>query len=158
MATIETLYQSAKTLPVPDEKAAQEFEHLHLELAEALNKKIDTRPDLEKLVGKNNVEMMHNNARNMTRFLASLFHSFEPQVLADTVIWVFTAYRSHGFHVTYWAANLDNFSGLLKEKCTEHTLGQVLPVVNWMITNIPAFTLISDEKLKNPEYTPPPDH
>jgi hypothetical protein len=39
--------------------------------------------------------------------MVSLFGDYHPEVLVETVLWVFRAYRSHGFKLTYWPAQLD---------------------------------------------------
>ena len=141
----QTLLNTAKELIPPPDAAVQEFarkqEHLAALGAETLNQ----RPDLEKLVGPGNQAMAEDNNRNFARFMTSLFADYQPEVFVDTVLWVFRAYRSHGFRTTYWAANLNIWAGMLKKELTPQSYEALYPFYDWLIINIPAFTRLTDD-------------
>ena len=96
----EQLLETASELRQPSDSAAQEFSKKHAQLAEMGNQKMASRADIDKLVGKGNQQMAEDNNRNFARFMASLFADFNPDVLVETVLWVFRAYRAHGFQTT----------------------------------------------------------
>ena len=106
---LQNLQRTARNLRQPEPVAAAEFETLRDGLAEELNQRRKTRPDFEKLIGPGNLPMMQDNSRNFCRFMSSLFTAYEPEVLVQTALWVFRAYRAHGFPTTYWPANRDTF-------------------------------------------------
>jgi hypothetical protein len=151
------LLQSAKLLYQPPATAAAEFEASRDGLAEELNRRMAARPDLEKLIGPGNLAMMQDNSRNFCRFMGSMFFAYEPEVLVHTALWVFRAYRSHGFHTTYWAANLDAFVEIVRDRLTPATRDAIFPYFHWLIVNIPVFVKISDEQLADP-LPPEPEH
>jgi len=68
-------------------------------------------------------------------------------VLVETVLWVFRAYRSHGFQTTYWAANLNIWVDLIRQELSESAYNEIYPFYNWLIVNIPVFVKLSDEIL-----------
>lgn len=103
--------------------------------------------DTEKLIGNDNREMAKDNNHNFSIFMESLFNGYQAEIFVDTVLWVFRAYRSHGFHTTYWAANLNIWIDTLKEILTEKSYGEIAPFYNWLIINIPIFTKLTDEDL-----------
>lgn len=146
--TIHELVSLATELPPPPKAAAEEFEQKRERLAEALNQRLLARPDLARLIGDGNEAMMQDNSRNMCRFLSSLFTAYEPEVLVRTVLWVFRAYRSHGFALTFWAAELDEFQAVVRAELTEDAADAVSPFCTWMIVHIPAFTELSDQQLQ----------
>jgi hypothetical protein len=74
----------------------------------------------------------------------SIFMIYSPAVLVDTVLWVFRAYRSHGFQLTYWPAQLDTWVEIFRQDLTEQTFSEIYPFYNWMIVNQPAFVALSD--------------
>ena len=74
-----------------------------------INEKMIGRRDIEILIGKTNIEMMKDNHANHVRFIASLLQNYNPEVFVVTVLWVFRAYRTHGFKSNYWAAQLNSF-------------------------------------------------
>ena len=127
-----------------------EFEASRDGLAEELNRRLSARPDLEKLIGPGNLSMMQDNGRNFCRFMSAMFRAYEPEVLAQTALWVFRAYRSHGFKTTYWPANLDTCVEIARDRLAPATFDEVYPFFQWLIVNIPIFVKISDEQLADP--------
>ncbi|MCL4203203.1 MAG: hypothetical protein KJ000_11935 [Pirellulaceae bacterium] len=144
------LMDSARKLCQPPELAAAEFESVAGELASELNRRMAARPDLERLIGADNRPMMEDNSRNFCRFMSAMFHAYEPEVLVQTALWVFRAYRAHGFHTTYWPANLDTFVEIARQRLTSETFAAVEPFFDWLIVNIPVLVKISDEQLAQP--------
>lgn len=140
----ETLMKSAGRLKQPSGEATTEFEASRERLADKLNQRMGVRPDLERLIGVGNQPMMEDNSRNFCRFMSSLFRAYEPGVLVDTALWVFRAYRSHGFQTAYWPANLDTFVELARDELSATTFAEVYPFLEWLIVNIPAFVAESD--------------
>lgn len=143
----EQLLESAMTLGQPPESAAQEFSEKREALAARGNQAIADRPDLEKLVGIGNRQMAEDNNRNFARFMASLFTEYSADVLVDTVLWVFRAYRSHGFQTTYWAANLNVWVDLLRQDLSRTSFEALYPYYNWLIVNIPSFVKLTDKEI-----------
>jgi hypothetical protein len=151
------LIETARKLRQPSAEAAAEFEAARDGLAEELNRRMVARPDLEKLIGPGNRAMMEDNSRNFCRFMGSMFLAYEPEVLVQTALWVFRAYRSHGFQTTYWPANLDTFVEIAREKLSPAVFAETYPFFHWLIVNIPSFVKISDEQLAEP-LSPVPRH
>lgn len=151
------LQKTATKLTPSSAAAAAEFADSRDSLAEELNRRMSVRPDLEKLIGPGNLAMMQDNSRNFCRFMGSMFHSYEPEVLVQTALWVFRAYRSHGFDTTYWAANLDTFVEIIRDRLTTATFQELYPFFQWLIVNIPTFVKITDEQLSQP-LMPEPSH
>jgi hypothetical protein len=151
------LIETARTLSQPSAESAAEFVAARDSLAEALNRRMAARPDLEKLIGPGNRAMMEDNSRNFCRFMGSMFLAYEPEVLAQTALWVFRAYRSHGFQTAYWPAHLDTFVEIAREQLAPPAFAETYPFFNWLIVNIPSFVKISDEQLAEP-LSPVPQH
>lgn len=142
------LLKSASELEQVDIETAEEYSSKADMLAEKLNTKMENREDIQKLIGSENLEMMKDNHRNHTRFIASILKNHNPDVLVETVLWVFNAYMNHGFASNYWAAQLNSWIEMLKIELSEKSFSQVYPYYEWMQTNIPLFTSISAEMQK----------
>lgn len=138
------LVQAASKIPVANEKAVKEFHDKKDILIAEINKNIESRSDLNLLVGDGNIEMMKDNHANHVRFIHSILKNPNAGVLTDTVLWVFRAYRNHGFSSSYWAAQLNAWMVILKDKLTRESYEQIIPLYEWMQVNIPSF-----EKLSN---------
>ena len=143
----KNLLASAALLPQPPRAAAEEFTIKRDELAARGNQIMDQRADLDKLIGAENRQMARDNNRNFARFMQAQFTTYNPEVMVDTVLWVFRAYRSHGFKTTYWAANLNIWIDMLREELSPQSFEAVYPFYEWLIVNISIFTKLSDEAL-----------
>jgi hypothetical protein len=141
------LLETASMLTQPQESAVQEFSRKRDELAAMGNQTMADRPDLEKLVGEGNRQMAEDNNRNFARFMESMFLDYDAEVLVDTVLWVFRAYRSHGFQTTYWAANLNVWVDMLRQELSKEAFDALYPYYNWLIVNIPIFVKLTDEAI-----------
>ena len=154
---LQYLLETAKQLRQPSAPAAAEFEASREGLAEELNRRMSARTDLDKLIGPGNLAVMQDNSRNFCRFMGAMFRAYEPEVLAQTALWVFRAYRSHGFKTTYWPANLDTFAEISRDRLAPAPFAEIYPFFQWLIVNIPTFVKISDEQLADP-VPPEPSH
>lgn len=135
-----------------------EFSAKREALAAAANEEMAQRSDLVKLVGQEGKAMSENNNRNFSLFMESLFSQFQPEVLVDTVLWVFRTYRAHGFSPIYWPANLDCWRRRLQQEVSSACFGEIAPYYDWLITNIPSFTLLSDCQEADPGIPQPQHH
>jgi hypothetical protein len=144
--TRDDLVATAEKLTQPSPEAAEEFARARDKLVAKGNQIMAARSDLERLVGSGNQAMAEDNNANFARFMESMFGAYEPEVLVETVLWVFRAYRSHGFQLTYWPANLNTWVGMLREELSATTFEALYPFYDWMIVNIPAFVAISDQQ------------
>ena len=140
----DDLVASASLLAQPSAAAAAEYAAQRDALAAELNRRMIERSDLVRLIGEGNGPMMEDNHRNHARFMAAVFAHYSPEVLVDTVLWVFRAYRSHGFRLAYWPAQLDSWVELLREKLSPGAFSEIYPFYDWLIVNQPAFALLTD--------------
>jgi hypothetical protein len=137
------LIATAKALMPPPSEVADEFASRREHLAYLVNQSISVRPDMEKLVGEGNRLMTEDNNRNFARFMESIFYHYQAEVLVETVLWVFRAYRSHGFQTTYWPANLSTWVELLRKELPAKSFEAIYPFYNWLIINIPTFVRLT---------------
>ena len=141
----EKLLKTARELTAPDPDHARQFSSMCDAMAAQGSITLSKREDLARLIGTKNFSMAEDNNRNFARFMDSLFSDYSPDVFVDTVLWVFRAYRSHGFQTTYWATNLNIWVDMLKDRLPGEAFNQIYPFYNWLIINIPIFTSLTDE-------------
>jgi hypothetical protein len=146
----EDLILSAQKLKQVTEKSVREFSSKRNHLVDVMNKKMENREDLLEMVGAGNVEMMKDNHANHARFMESIFNEHSPEILVDTVLWVFRAYRSRNFSSTYWAAQLNTWIEIYKMELSTECYNEVYPYYNWMQINIPTFNKLAEENLEAP--------
>ena len=143
--TKDELVATANKLPHFGVEAAGEYAAKRDILASEINRIMSGRLDLRELIGEGNQSMMEDNHRNHARFIGSLIQDFSSQVLVETVLWVFRAYRSHGFRLTYWPAQLDSWVEVMRNELSPQAFAEIYPLYHWMILNQPAFVSLSDE-------------
>jgi hypothetical protein len=81
-------------------------------------------------------------------FMESLFFDYHPETLVETVSWVFRAYLSHGFHLTYWSAHLETWVKHLRQELDPADFEQLYPFFHWIIAHVPIFTKLSEQALE----------
>lgn len=139
----QELINKAAAIRTPSASTADEFRKASPAVVAELNEIMRSRPDLEKLIGENNLDMMLDNHNNHARFMSALLTDFSPAVLVDTVLWVFRAYKNHGFQPTYWPAQLNAWTWLLKKHLTPEAFEEIHPIYNFLLTNQPYFDTLS---------------
>ena len=157
MLTEQMLIRSAAKLQQPSPGSAVAFEKVADSLATELNRRMSSRSDLTKLIGRDNLPMMQDNSRNFCRFMVSLFHDYDPETLVRTVLWVLSAYRSHGFQATYWPANIDTFVEIARDQLDPEVFDEVYPFFAWMLVHIPTFSAITEVRVTDASG-PMPSH
>ena len=140
----DELIQTARSLAQPSSSAALEYSRKREALAAEINGVMSKRQDLDALIGSGNLAMMEDNHRNHARFMESMFTAYDPAVLVSTVLWVFRAYRAHGFRLAYWPAQLDTWIEILRADLSEEAFKEIYPFYNWMLINQEAFTELSE--------------
>ncbi len=143
----QKLLHAAEALRPVSSIAARNYSDCKDSLAAEVSSILLQRQDLERLIGAGNQAMMEDNHRNHARFIASLLEAFDPQVLVETILWVFRAYRSHGFNLTYWPAQLDAWLRVLPLHLTPEAFSEIEPLYRFMLFNQPAFAALSDQSL-----------
>lgn len=141
------LLETATQLKCVSAASAEEYFQKTEQLVAQMNTLMLGKADIESLVGKDNLDMMKDNHANHARFMLSVFKNFNPEVFVETVLWVFRAYRSHGFTTNYWATQLNTWIYLLKESLTSESYSEIYPYYEWIQINIPILVKVSDEKL-----------
>lgn len=144
------LVRTAEKLKQVSEKSAAEYSSKKENLVVMMNKKMEIRPDLLDMVGAGNVDMMKDNHANHARFLESIFNQHSPEILTDTVLWVFRAYRSRNFSSTYWAAQLNTWIEIYRKELSAECFQEVYPYYNWMQIHIPTFNKLAEDELDAP--------
>lgn len=138
------LVEKASKLPKPNSNAAEEYAANSEKLAAEINRIMSAREDLYALIGPDNKEMMEDNHRNHARFMSSLLLYYDAEVFVNTVLWVFRAYRAHGFNLTYWPAQLDTWITLLKQFLSKEAFESVYPLYHFMVVHQPDFVELSE--------------
>lgn len=144
--TRDQLLESAREIGPVGEAAAREYMEKADRLISRINERMLARDDIRELVGAENIEMMKDNHANHVRFIGSMLHAFNAEVLVETVLWVFRAYRSREFRDAYWAAQLNGWMEILREELSPEAFDEVYPMYSWMQINIPLFVLLSDSE------------
>jgi len=142
------LVRTASQIPPFVPETAKEFETKREAIVSEMNTLMLSRADLDSLVGANNREMMQDNHANKSRFIHAMLVHFDPEELVDTVLWVFRAYRAHGFTDAYWPAALNAWLAVMERQLSPEAYANVLPLYDWMIVNIPHFVGIADDNMK----------
>lgn len=143
----QTLINTACELPAINAAAAKEYEAKATLMAGKVTSVLAQRADIVALVGPDNLLMMEDNHANHARFIGSILKKMDAEILTDTILWMFRAYRSHGFSSHYRAAQLNAWIKTLHQEHSAEAYHGIYPLYEWMQINIPMFTLVSETQL-----------
>ncbi|MBF0467275.1 MAG: hypothetical protein HQK61_00065 [Desulfamplus sp.] len=143
----EDLIESAGELEKVIPEAINEYREKQDKLVSIINERMLKRADIKELVGEQNLDMMKDNHKNHAMFVEAIMSNPNPEVLTDTVLWVFRSYRSRGFHQNYWSAQLSTWIDIIKANLSGKSFDAIYPLYNWFTINIPHFTNLSDKQL-----------
>lgn len=149
----QKLIISASEIPAIGTAAAAEYELKANQLAGKVSAILSQRADILSLIGPDNLLMMQDNHSNHARFIGSILKKFDEEVLTDTILWVFRAYRSHGFSSRYWAAQLNTWIQILNLELSPNAYQEIYPLYEWMQINIPMFTMVADTQMNDTTLT-----
>jgi hypothetical protein len=142
----EDLIVTASKLEVVSDSACKEYiEKLDVMVA-SVNTLMLEEENILLLIGENNERMMRDNQNNHAKFMASILGNFNPDVLVETILWVFRAYRNRGFHPKYWDVHLNAWLKTISQNLSQETSQQIIPFYIWMLDNIPSFVSITNQK------------
>ena len=123
-------------LTTPTPMAAQAYTAESQRMATKVTTLLNTRVDLDTLIGKGNRELMARNHRHHALFMADLFANYSAERLLDTLLWVIPAYQSHGFRLRYWEVQLDAWQTVLPEYLGPAAAQQITPFYRWIRTHL----------------------
>jgi hypothetical protein len=141
----EGLIESAANLkPVAESVRKEYVDKLELMVAK-INSSLVNDLDSQSIIGHDNEMMMRANHQNHAKFMASIFENFNPAVLVETILWVFKAYRSHGFYPKYWELKFNAWIAVLSGELSKESSEQIIPYYIWMLENIHIFVALTDK-------------
>ena len=144
------LIKAAEILQQVSGKSAYEFESKVSLLVEQMNKRMENRKDLIKIVGEGKVELIKDNNADHAEFLKSIFNHLSPEMFVDRILWAFRAYRSQDSGSTYWTAQLNTWMEIYQKELTPECYTEISAYYNWMQTNVPMLSSMAEENLKTP--------
>jgi hypothetical protein len=127
---------------------SEEYINKSEQLIAKMNSVMQNRTDIEELVGVGNIDMMKNNHENHVKFIGSILKNYNPKVMVETIIWVFKAYRNHGFTTNYWPIQINTWLSILKDELSSNAYFEIYPYYEWILRNIPLFIKTSGDNLE----------
>ena len=142
--TRDRLLETARALPASAPGVLADYEANRGALVAAVDRALLARPDLDDLIGPGNRALMQDNHRNHAEFIAALLLRCDPQVLTDSVLWVFRTYRARGFRPAYWPVELAAWVSAGEVLLAADTRAALAPLYTWLRDHCRDFTALTD--------------
>jgi hypothetical protein len=139
------LLESAAKLTGPSPEVAEEFERAEMRLAAEVNRRLGSRSDLERLIGRHNRRVMETNNRGIIRFLAALFWAYRPEILVENVLWALRRFGDFGFRSGYWAISLGVLQDVVNRELSCAAAAEVTPILRWFLSNLGTIAAVAEE-------------
>ncbi|MGM0531987.1 MAG: hypothetical protein ACQER7_11615 [Bacteroidota bacterium] len=140
-----SLIKSAEKLNPVSSSSITAYEQQAEKIIGTMNERMLQRSDIKTLTGIENIDMMKDNHANHVQFMASIFKNKNAGVLVETILWVFRAYRSHGFSPDYWDVQLEVWKDVLKNILSGGAWQEIEPYYEWMQHNVPVFLELTND-------------
>ncbi len=138
------LIESLHHVELPGEAAVDAYAAKREALARRVTASLAARADLERLIGPDNEAMMANNHKNHGLYMASVMQRFDAAQFVETILWVYRAYRCHGFHLTYWPAQLNAWQDAMAEELSAEEASEFAGIYDWLIIHQADFVALSE--------------
>lgn len=138
----DTLIISAQSLKKPSEESKMIFSDKMDDIADSLICICLPNPDIKRRISEDNTSIMENNFRNYLRFMGTIFHRIDPEMLVQTSLWAFTIYHSQGLDEDFWKENRNTLVKILKKELPNTVYNEIFPFFEWFMGNIPSFEKI----------------
>ncbi len=113
--------------------AAVAYEAASEGMLRSVDRKLIEREDLNRLIGSNPIAFMRANHRNHSVFMANVFRYSCYGLFAQVLVWVYRAYRYHGFAGEYFPIELAAWREAVTECLPPPLAAEIDAVYAWMM-------------------------
>lgn len=124
----------AEVFPISSD-ASESYGKVLAELVDYVNTKLELNPKIHQLIGGNPLYLMHNNHKNHAMFMGTVFKMNSSELLANTIPWVYRAYRARGFSYDYFIVEIEAWKDAINKYLDKSLANEIIKVYNWMIAN-----------------------
>lgn len=159
-APIEKLLDGSREIPGISPETAESFAQAADSLLRQVNEKLEARPNIQELIGRNPARLMRDHLRNQATFMSTVFSINSFELLVRTLPWIYRAYLPRGFSSDYFFAELLAWQDAIRQcpqlQATQKT--ELLAVYTWLIQHHEEMTRIAlDEKSPSNLFQPDSD-
>ena len=113
--------------------AASAYEAERDTMLPLVDRKLIEREDLQRLIGNNPIALMRLNHSNHALFMANVFRYSCFGLFAQVLVWVYRAYRHHGFAGEYFPIELAAWRAAVSECLAPPVAAEIDAVYAWML-------------------------
>lgn len=135
MTELDQLIEEAKRLPsVTLSASTAHYEHLN-EMTTFVDDALSAHPGINELIGNNPLQVMYDNHRHHSAFMATVFSVGSYAMLARTLPWVYRAYHAHRFSYDYFPLELKNWVLAAEKSLNAEEVVPIRQIYAWMLDN-----------------------
>ena len=122
-------------LPNIPEKAANQYKEKKNLMINRVNDLLNSRDDINQLIGYNPFNIMHDNHDNHAVFMSNIFQVNNYQLFKTTLPWVYKAYHNQGFSYKYFQVELTAWIQAVQEFIEPEKRKEIIAVYEWILAN-----------------------
>ncbi len=138
---------------IPDQAVNEYKDKLNL-ILNRVNDILNSREDINKLIGYNSLSVMHDLNENNAKFMSNIFQINDYQLFKTTLPWVYKSYHSQGFSYEYFQVALHAWMKAVKEFMELETRKEIISVYEWILINHENIIQLSKEAKTDIEEIP----
>ncbi|MFW6282217.1 MAG: cobalamin B12-binding domain-containing protein [bacterium] len=141
-------------LPAIPDKVAQEYKEKQNLIVNRVNDLLNSRDDINKLIGYNSLNIMHDKHENHAIFMGNVFQVNEYQLFKTTLPWVYRAYHNQGFSYDYFQVEIKAWIQAINEFIDPEFRKEIVTIYEWILANHENLIQLSKKAKKNIEEIP----
>jgi methanogenic corrinoid protein MtbC1 len=102
-------------------------------LTEKVDRTMEAKSNLQRLIGTNSVAVMKDNHANHARFMSTVFHFSAFTMLLRVMVWVYRSYHARGFSYEYFREVLETWIGAVEDTLSADAAQSVCAVYRRML-------------------------
>ena len=131
---LNTLLASCSELSRISSAAAEAWAQASDNLLEHVNNQLALNPKIKELIGRNPLDLFHNNHKNHAMLMTTVFRANSFELLVRTTPWVYRSYHSRGFSYDYFLVELIAWQIAIRECLdSQNHKDEILTVYKWLI-------------------------
>lgn len=141
-------------LPEVPAEAIKEFKEKQNLIVNRVKDILNSRDDINKLIGYNSLSIMHDLNEINAKFMGNIFQIDDYQLFKTTFTWVYRAYYNQGFSYEYFQVEINAWLKAIKEFINPELRKEIITIYEWILDNHENIIKISKEPGRDTEEIP----
>ena len=151
---VDKIQLDISDLPEISAEAASEYQDKFNLIVNRVNDILNSRDDINQLIGYNPLSTMHDLNENNGKFMCNIFLINDYQLFKTTLPWAYRSYHNQGVSYKYFQVEIKAWIEAVKEFIEPEISEEIITVYQWILDNHENIIKLSKEVKADVEEIP----